>query len=106
MKTANEVLTLARSLLVDVGWTQGSFGRTATGMAVCYSHPRAIAYCALGALYAADEKTKCLPNVRLQAETALRNQCPHTKLVIYNDNAARTKEDIIALYDKAIEATR
>ena len=88
MKTV-DVLKQARQNIVEYGWIQGQY-RTDEG------------YCALGAI----EDVPVGDQTRLGAIGALLNQVPVTfgGVAIYNDAEGRTKEDILGLFDRAIEA--
>ena len=96
-----ETLTKARQLLLDKEWTQGCFGREASGKACMTIDPKCSAYSMEGALRAA---TLVYP-VRWACEDVLAECIPiksSVHLYGWNDAEDRTKEQVIAVYDRAI----
>ena len=93
MKT-KKVLVKARSL-IEKGWTQKALARDAHGEKVHPKDPNACEWCATGALRAV------LVNISDYSDL-LTSQAP-SDIILFNDNTNTTKEDILAVFDKAIE---
>lgn len=51
-----EVVGLARQLLVEKGWTRGAYARLQDGTTCATSDPDAAMFCAIGALWRASEE--------------------------------------------------
>lgn len=95
-QSLKDTLVEARSLIQDVGWTQGTYATYAEGNKV-------IGYCALGALSA----THAGPEIRHDAIMRLSKQTVQyngSDIVSYNDAEGRTKEEVLAVFDQAIES--
>jgi hypothetical protein len=95
-------LTKARAC-VDAGWTQNAYGRTEEGKGTGYADPAAVAYCMVGALYHAmpNEESYGIVTPALDALIAVAGT---QQLIRFNDHPKRTKEEVLAVYDRAIEA--
>ena len=95
MKT-KDVLVKARSL-VEKGWTQGVAARNDYGYHVEPTDSDACYWCATGAIQAV------LPKDVLFSDYCdlLASEAPYD-IVLFNDDADTTKEDILKVYDKAI----
>lgn len=105
--SVKKILQKARKLIAK-GWTQGAFARNDRGWSVGNNSPDAQCFCAVGAIRTAagwdgnapmGEYREALSAVR--AATGSRLPIPS-----WNDNAKRTKEDVLAAFDKAIEASK
>lgn len=102
MKTVAEALTEARELLDKKGWTQGAYARDANGDEVLYYSKDACKFCARGALFKACGNDA----LYLLASDALDKFIPNALTVIWNDDPGRTKEDVLAVFTAAIEASK
>jgi len=97
-------LVNARELISEAtSWGKHSIARSnekGGGVSVGAKHPDADCWCALGALV-----NVCDSEIEIEeARLALGAFVPHGNVVFYNDAPERTHADIMALYDKAIEA--
>lgn len=101
-----DILQKARGLLVK-GWTKGAYARIADNTPVIFSHSNATCWCMVGALYAANSKfvsnnsTGEFYGLRyLWAAITLGNE---SELTHWNDTPERTINDVLDVYDKAIQ---
>ncbi len=101
-KEVHDVLVAARALIAaPERWCKGAVARTQGGLPTTPCDPRAVAWCANGACI-------CVaPNDRLRwkALDALQ-ESSFRPVPSANDAPSTTHADILALFDKAIEATR
>lgn len=98
------ILREARRLLVEKGWTRNEFARDAEGCPSSYRGPDAVCFCARGAILRAGDVPDCedyAPGERF-LERALPNGPYYGSIVSFNDSPFTTKEDVLALYDRAI----
>ena len=112
--TKLEILTEARRLLVDVGWTQGQSRAFRMGDVT--------GYCATGALAEATRNLHKEPSWQQELSNAAhsnyhgalaalndgvraRTQNLHAEVVPWNDTTGRTKAEVLDLFDAAIAAT-
>lgn len=98
MDTVKEALIAARQLLVDVGWVQGDFSKSDSAQ-------KCIGYCAAGALYEITQNQA--PQLTSPARQLLGltvESLGAEGLLHFNDTPGRTKEEVLALFDRAIEA--
>jgi len=91
----------ARDLLARSGWVQGAYALSPSGVPVHPADETAVGFCALGAI------------MRVTGEAInLRGDCIHSlerltnmRISMWNDRASTTKEEVLALYDRAISQT-
>ena len=97
--TVREQLIAARAK-VDAGWTQGVFARDANGsdLLIAQNFEGAVCFCASGALKAIGADTFG------PAYKALSAAVGHYFISNWNDEPKRTKEEVLAGFDKAIAA--
>lgn len=100
MKTSKELLVAARSLIANVGWCQNDYKKHDIWFDVT-------GYCSIGALvYGNDSKSSSnlyeLAEARLMQAIGL-TETTTRDLIGWNDAPERTKEEVIAAFDKAIE---
>lgn len=111
-----EVLVLAREI-VSAGWTQEASARDEAGKVCSVEH--GVEFCALGAIAAATRRLLpaspyCWLGMRGGASSraasllwkAIPGGEPWCSVARYNDARGRTKEEIISLFDRAIELAR
>lgn len=98
MKTAAETardLRIAKGR-IEQGWCQGVLARDGHGEEITPNHPAAVAWCAFGAIGTKEDALS-------QADLFLmKAHGPNTDVVSWNDAPERTREDVLALFDKAI----
>lgn len=100
------VLHHARAL-VERGWTQGSEARNADGDKVPAASREACQWCALGAVLAVIDQRGGSFTPAFDALSAQIPDPAHCGAVwLYNDDQGRTKDEILALYDRAILAAQ
>ena len=117
-----ELLKTARDHIAK-GWCQRAFARTAEGIGVRSHNPNACSFCTLGAIYAvvdvlpvsiryydlcalSDAVTNAL-NVAIKKSGT--KGIPYStqnseSIARWNDYPERTKEEVLAVYDSAIQA--
>jgi hypothetical protein len=103
MKTAEELariragLAIAR-LLISRGWTRGVYARDHYFAPVLAHDPRATCWCLTGACDAAD------PSGTLGLRRWLAEEIPSqlSGLIEWNDHPARTQQDVLDLFDRAL----
>ena len=115
--TTIEFLRKAREF-IERGWTQGSSARDINGKGCVSFSPEATEWCAVGALNAVnavvhDENFTFVRRAEHALDEAILAMFPLradpsparvTTILRYNDEPAREKRDILAVYDRAIEA--
>jgi hypothetical protein len=109
-----DLLQAARDLLAKSGWCRGANARSRSGHWASIDAPRATHFCALGAILRVAEVTDeaRLRSTTLAAERlaeVLRHWLPEeeilaTRIVSWNDGLARSKRDMLALFDAALAA--
>lgn len=93
-----EVLTKARAL-VEKGWVQGSYAEDAEGLHVDPCSEDAVCWCAAGAIRAAvDDNAEQYYFLR---KTLRQYTLIGVGIIHFNDTAS-AKEDVLALFDRAI----
>ena len=100
MNTLKDDLIKARSF-IERGWTQGTYARNANGQPTLCTGPDAVAWCMGGACKIAvgyNSLFACLP-LRVALGSVVKSEVPP-----YNDAPGRTKEEVLAVFDKAIAA--
>ncbi len=99
-KTVKDVLIAARAK-IEQGWTQGASARDALSNAVAFDDQNATCWCMVGALFAAEPIDDML---RVDARLSLRIHPARVGISRFNDTPGRTKEEVLAVFDKAIAA--
>lgn len=96
-------LIAARALLRKKGWTQGAFARDVRGYQCATYRPEAATFCAVGAIrsVSADYSFRASRAVDVLCKVIAEGGYL-TSLAIWNDEPSRKKEDVLALFDKAI----
>lgn len=104
MSERDEVIRLldaAKALLIEKGWAQGFYARDAAGEVVSVEDPTACSFCAMGALvYVTQEASR---ETSRSAFNAMERAVSDGNIARYNDAPERTKEEVLALFDKAKE---
>jgi hypothetical protein len=96
------VLEEARRLLLEKGWTQGTFARDRKGDAIEFDSPRAACFCTSGAIMRVGESPD--RSAEFYAFRALRKFLGDQTIAEWNDDPRRTREDVLGLFDRAIAA--
>lgn len=97
-----ELLTRARAIIENPqNWTKGEMARDAGGRLVVSHSPDAVCFCAVGALRRAAYEL-CID--RFPSFYTLQKWCGTEPVPLFNDT--HTHADVLALYDRAIEAAR
>lgn len=96
--STKEYLTKASNLLNEKGWTQGAMAKDINGQSVYSESPYAVCYCAAGAIFATVPPNKS----RSELVNLVRDAVNARSLVEWNDLPGRTKEEVLAAFDKAI----
>jgi hypothetical protein len=97
-----EVLVLARNLINGVGWCQGKSKQTDT-------EGKVVAFCMLGAVGQSIILDLQNRSARAEAKNLLRKAIGGNifrgivPLCEWNDNANRTKEEVLEVFDEAIK---
>jgi hypothetical protein len=96
--TVKEVLVAARWMIDNVGWCQKNYR-------IVNDNHVPVSFCALGAI---EEVVVNSPDLIFGAKSLLREQLgvkdanPYSYVPSWNDQAGRTKEEVLELYDLAI----
>jgi hypothetical protein len=103
---ASDILSRARSLILD-GWCQGADARDAVGREVLPWSREAQAWSVLGALVGGDgvgrSQIGVIPILELgEAIVALGEAGDTHSLQAWNDQAGRTQDEVLALFDRAL----
>jgi hypothetical protein len=110
MTETTKTLIAARKILAENGWAQKAFAKDANGVGVLPEATTAVAFCALGALDRAchEESFPYIAprHVLNRATHAITGDGHWSNISYYNDEKERTKEDVLALYDNAIELSK
>lgn len=106
--TTLELLKDARDRIAK-GWTQSASARLANGRAVNPHNPHAVSFCASGAL-GANPNFDWLAVDRLVVDELVAALPEGTQfsfgmnaVTYYNDDPETTQDDVLALYDRAIQ---
>lgn len=91
-------LTAARALL-EAGWTQAAVARTARGVACRWESPRAVSFCAIGAVARVTDDEGVRQTCWFRLRFAMEDR-PPPLLAAFNDSHSR--EEVLALFDRAI----
>lgn len=107
-KTVKEVLIAARWILDNVGWSQRFFSITKHGtpLGLGEVHPDIEAACSLGAIYLVDTIDLRLNRGATQAVEAVIGNGIDRVIHDWNDTKGRTKEEVLAAFDKAIQGIK
>ena len=93
---------MAARARIERGWTQSAEARDASGNSVLPDSPLAVCWDVLGALFDAEMPTSS--HDALFKELPGRSRRRDVSIVSFNDAEGRTKEEVLALYDRAIAA--
>lgn len=100
MNAAVEILKGARAL-VEQGWCQRAYARDESGAPVAPTEAKAVEFCATGAIVKASigqtDGAFGAAIERLQAALGIAEG-----ITFWNDNCRRTKEEVLAAFDRAI----
>ena len=117
--TVEDILIEAREILVKKGWTQGTMARNDAKLAVGTRDKTAVSFCSAGAINKAlynygvdpwavykgsDGRDAVTNNVAYQALKAIYTS--DMSVAAWNDDPFRSKADVLAVFDKAIEAQK
>jgi hypothetical protein len=96
-RTIKQVLTAAKWMIENVGWIKGSYAEYDDGSKL------PTGFCSLGALNAVEANNR----VKEQAQIHLYHTLHHALgvndgVAYWQDNAVRTKEEVLAFFEKAI----
>lgn len=99
--------------LIKKGWCQNAGARNKNGCSVSARSPEAVSYCMDGALYKTlnpyidvDNKLTISLRGRLYINAILRSKNYLHSLITFNDTEGRTKEEVIDVFEKAIELAK
>ena len=99
--TTKEILIAARAKLAQ-GWTQGWYAKNKQGQHLSVHSPDATCWCSIGALIAVSGPTDDFS----ACERLLNEVVSDNGIVTFNDRPWRTQAEVLAAFDKAIEASR
>jgi hypothetical protein len=103
-KDIANILECAAELIETKGWTQGSYARDANGEAVDLLDKNAECFCIIGALSHVSWGYDF--NIRCKAYQFATNILHDKSLLPWNDDPARTKEEVITFLKSASELAR
>jgi hypothetical protein len=95
-KTATEVLIAAKWMIENVGWIQGAYVRTDADR-------KPNAFCLAGALQYVESESNV---IREHAYALISRQTPDGSYIKFNDSPKRTKQEVVALLDRAINDSK
>lgn len=95
--TTIEILKGARAL-IEKGWCQGRYATDTNGAPASERSDNAVCFCISGALF------RLGAGAGAPASYAVRAAIDYAYLVAWNDKRGRTKEQVLAAFDKAIAA--
>lgn len=105
MKKNIKVLKAARDLLVNKGWCQRNYARDANGFPADLNSPHACSFCMVGALLVATN----FKSIQLDDDHPLiqilvsKIPTEYSDIPDFNDDESRTKDEVIAVFDAAIQ---
>jgi len=99
-------LIAAREVIAKKGWTQGYRARDVLGLEAIPDHSNAVCFCVLGAIDHVQGGTVHYWYDEARALSAHLSVDDPAGLMWWNDAEGRTKEEVLQLYDKAIEEQR
>ena len=117
--TVKDILIEAREILVKKGWTQGTMARNAARLAVGTRDEAAVSFCSAGAVnkamynYGVDPwavykgsngRDAVTNNIAYRALKAIYSS--DLSVAAWNDDPHQSKADVLAVFDKAIEAQK
>lgn len=106
-KTVKETLTAARWILENVGWCQGSYYKdkngSNVGLAARHNPENVACACALGSIYLVENDE---PFAIDKAITTLADASKIGSIADFNDDPGRTKQEVLDLFDRAIEGAK
>lgn len=80
------------------GWTQGVFARTANGEQCRYNYPKAVKWCAVGAMQASIIHYETYRMIRHAADCVVKDRNSIAiDLMTYNDRAETKRRDVISV---------
>ena len=98
--TPREILIGARALIAEPeNWCQDVSARSSINRAVDPDDPAACRFCALGAII----RVGGYSEARYAATTLLDDEEMEMGVTVFNDAPGTTHDDILALFDRAIE---
>lgn len=100
-----ELLISARGY-VERGWTQDVGARNALGAECDPCDARAASWCTAGAVYAAGGGVTSLVFLARELMGLGMMEVERDSLSNWNDDPARTKAEVLALFDRAIERSK
>lgn len=101
--TTIEILKEARRRIIEKGWSQGALYRDFKGEPIIFSKGRVIcSFCTMGAVLFSSKGMNSYYTDR--ALEVLERFVPDGLIPRWNDDPTRTKEEVIALFDRAIES--
>ena len=103
-----DVLIKARTLISHKdNWIQQQYAEDKNGLVRAPRDPRACKFCAIGAIYAViDDEIKKQNAIKALAQFADRwtSEYEDKIVVAFNDDEETTHEEVLEVYNKAIEA--
>ena len=102
MNKTTELLTEARARIAR-GWTQGANARNAAGGVTLAWAEEAVCWDTMGAVACRDDDWTTAEPAWAALRAAVGGE---TWVAEWNDAPGRTREDVLALYDRAIERSR
>lgn len=97
----SEILVEAKRLLVEKGWTQGAYARDKYGRMQEIPNAGATCFCAYGALMVASNAPRASDPIFTETYGFMDVVCGGS-VAKFNDAEGRTKEEMLATFDKAI----
>jgi hypothetical protein len=102
-KEVAEVLTKARNILEDLGWTQACFAKDKNGLAVDFDNSEATCFCSAGAIWKATGlDTSCTENPLERACTNQLSEAMSSDIIGNNDHKDTKLIHILMAFDFAI----
>lgn len=103
MSLPSQLLLDIKELLINKGWTQGSYARTVNGLIIGPMQENAYCFCLSGAIIRVSDYDPIKCNIITDYLHRAADFYWPISIVLWNDKPSRTKEEVLYLVTKARE---